>query len=48
LASSSSSANPNARVDLATGVRVDTGIQADPMICKLIVHDENQIKALKK
>lgn len=38
------------------GVRVDTGIQAgqevgvyyDPMICKLIVHDENRDKALAK
>jgi 3-methylcrotonyl-CoA carboxylase alpha subunit len=38
------------------GVRVDTGIQAgsevgvyyDPMICKLIVHDENREKALQK
>lgn len=38
------------------GVRVDTGIQAgqevgvyyDPMICKLIVHDDNREKALTK
>jgi 3-methylcrotonyl-CoA carboxylase alpha subunit len=38
------------------GVRVDTGIQAgqdvgvyyDPMICKLIVHDENRDAALQK
>jgi 3-methylcrotonyl-CoA carboxylase alpha subunit len=40
----------------AEGVRVDTGIQTgqevsvyyDPMICKLIVHDENRDKALQK
>ena len=46
---------PNVGVDDA-GVRVDTGIQAgqevgvyyDPMICKLIVHDENREKALQK
>jgi 3-methylcrotonyl-CoA carboxylase alpha subunit len=39
-----------------SGVRVDTGIQAgqevgvyyDPMICKLIVHDVNRDKALRK
>ena len=38
------------------GIRVDTGIQAgqevgvyyDPMICKLIVHDDNREKALTK
>jgi 3-methylcrotonyl-CoA carboxylase alpha subunit len=49
-------AEPNGDVDASTGVRVDTGIQAgqevgvyyDPMICKLIVHDENREKALNK
>ena len=40
----------------SNGVRVDTGIQAgqevgvdyDPMICKLVVHDESREKALEK
>jgi 3-methylcrotonyl-CoA carboxylase alpha subunit len=48
-------AESNAGVS-ADGVRVDTGIQQgaevgvyyDPMICKLIVHDETREKALKK
>lgn len=48
-------AEPNVGIDVS-GVRVDTGIQAgqevgvfyDPMICKLIVHDENREKALDK
>jgi 3-methylcrotonyl-CoA carboxylase alpha subunit len=48
-------ARPNAGVS-EDGVRVDTGIQKgaevgvhyDPMICKLIVHDETREKALKK
>eukprot|EP00529_Nitzschia_sp_RCC80_P017432 CAMPEP_0113486650 /NCGR_PEP_ID=MMETSP0014_2-20120614/25105_1 /TAXON_ID=2857 /ORGANISM="Nitzschia sp." /LENGTH=842 /DNA_ID=CAMNT_0000380327 /DNA_START=59 /DNA_END=2583 /DNA_ORIENTATION=- /assembly_acc=CAM_ASM_000159 len=50
-------ANPNGEgVDPSGGVRVDTGIQAgqdvgvyyDPMICKLIVHDETREAALQK
>jgi 3-methylcrotonyl-CoA carboxylase alpha subunit len=48
-------AESNAGIN-ANGVRVDTGIQKgaeigvyyDPMICKLIVHDETREKALKK
>lgn len=48
-------AKPNAGTS-DNGVRVDTGIQQgaevgvyyDPMICKLIVHDETREKALKK
>lgn len=48
-------AEPNTGVN-SEGVRVDTGIQIgqevgvyyDPMICKLIVHDENRDKALQK
>lgn len=48
-------ATPNTGINV-DGVRVDTGIQEgqevgvyyDPMICKLIVHDENRDKALTK
>jgi 3-methylcrotonyl-CoA carboxylase alpha subunit len=49
-------ATPNIGMDALTGIRVDTGIESgqevgvyyDPMICKLIVHDQDRPRALNK
>eukprot|EP00980_Cylindrotheca_fusiformis_P025776 scaffold14589_cov106-Cylindrotheca_fusiformis.AAC.5 len=49
-------ATPNGGMNPSSGIRVDTGIQKgqevgvyyDPMICKLIVHDEDRPRALQK